>query len=440
MSHRWLGTALALLIAVLPTARAAAPEPQVRVLHCGQLLAIPGQEPMRQATVVLSGGRIEKVLPGYVPLGQIAQDRSAELIDLTDCFVLPGLIDCHTHLTMELSRDARLRKVEDSDADEAMHGVVHARRTLDAGFTTVRNVGSSGDAMFALRDAINRGDVPGPRILDCGQAISPTGGHADATHGYRDDLFEMPAAMQGIADGPDECRKAVRAQVRRGADVIKLTATGGVLSATAAGTEQQFFDDELAAIVETAHLLGRKVAAHAHGTRGLNAALRAGVDSIEHGSYLDDESIALFKQTGAYLVPTLHAGWTVVQLAEQEGYLVPAVAEKARRVGPLMMGAFRRAHENGVRIAFGTDCGVGPHGDNGREFLLMVEGGMTPMEAIVAATISAADLCGLSDEIGTIEEGKAADLVAVGGDPLQDINAIRDVRVVVRAGQPHRVR
>ncbi len=295
-----------------------------------------------------------------------------------------------------------------------------------------------GITILAKNAAIRRGDVPGPRILVAGESISPTGGHSDSTHGYRDDLYEMPAALQGIADGVDECRKAVRAQVKRGADVIKMTATGGVLSATAAGTEQQFFEDELKAIVETAHLLGRKIAAHAHGTRGINAALRAGVDSIEHGSYLDEESIRLFKQTGAYLVPTLMAGETVAHHAQEEGYFVPAVREKARRVGPVMLDSFRRAHESGVRIAFGTDCGVGAHGENAREFELMVKGGMSEADALESATVSAAELCGLSDEIGTVEHGKFADLVGMPGNPLEDIHATRTVSFVMTMGRVHK--
>ena len=244
--------------------------------------------------------------------------------------------------------------------------------------------------------------------------------------------------MQGIADGPAACRKAVRAQVKRGADVIKLTATGGVLSATAAGTEQQFFDDELYAIVETAHLLRRKVAAHAHGTNGINAALRAGVDSIEHGTFLDDESISLFRKTGAFLVPTILAGKTVTEKARIDGYYPAPVAEKARRVGPVIQDAFARAHRGGVRIAFGTDSGVSAHGDNARELLLMVEAGMSPADAIVSATINAAELLGLSDTIGTVEPGKAADLIATTGDPLVEISQLQRVVFVMRAGKVYK--
>ncbi len=422
----------ALLLLTAPLAHAAS-----LALHCGELLVSPGQATLKQATALVKDGRIVRVSPGFVaPDAMGAEGVGATVIDLKDKFVLPGLIDCHTHITWEMSRNSRLEGVEKSDADQALDGVVFARRTLEAGFTTIRNVGSTGRAAFSLRDAINSGKVPGPRILEAGQSITPTGGHGDSTHGYREGLFEMPGAMQGVADGPDECRKAVRAQVKRGADVIKLTATGGVLSATGAGLAQAFDDDELRAICETAHHLGRKVAAHAHGADGNKAALRAGVDSIEHGTFLDDEAIALFKERGAFYVPTMLAGVTVGEIASApDSYFVPAVRAKALQVGPVIKSAFAKAHKAGVRIAFGTDSGVSQHGENGREFLFMVEQGMTPAEAIGAATVGAAELCGLSKEIGTIEAGKAADIIAVGGSPLADIANIRDVRFVLRDGR-----
>lgn len=399
-------------------------------IHCGTLLDVPGTAPRGASTLVLENGLVREVLQGHVE-----PPEGATYVDLSSAFVMPGLIDCHTHISMELDVDSRLKRVEMSDADSTIRGVVYARKTVEAGFTTIRNVGSSGDAVFALRDAIEEGWIPGPRIQAAGESLSPSGGHSDPTHGYREDLFELPTAILGIADGPDECRKAVRLQVKRGADVIKLTATGGVLSATNAGTGQQFFDDELEAIVTTAHRLGRKVAAHAHGTDGIKAALRAGVDSIEHGSFLDEEAVGLFKETGAYLVPTLLAGATVVEMAQDPDYFPPAVTAKARMVGPVMIGSLGMAHRSGVRIAFGTDSGVSRHGENWREFPLMVRAGISPMECLVTATRHAADLCGLGEVLGTLEPGKIADIIAIDGDPLEDINAMSQVIWVARDGR-----
>ncbi|MFG0260651.1 MAG: amidohydrolase family protein [Phycisphaerales bacterium JB041] len=429
-----LFTATAYALCAQPATTGQAP-PAWTVVHCGNLLAVPGERLRGPSTLVIHNGVIERVLDGHMPVGQAApQDVAARFVNLSEMFVLPGLIDCHTHITFEYTRDVHLRRVQESDADAAIAGTVYAERTLRAGFTTIRNVGSIGDSAFALRDAIDRGDIPGPRILCAGRAITPTGGHGDRTNGYREDLFDMPGALEGVADGEANIRQAVRAQVKRGADLIKTTATGGVLSNIGAGVEQQLFDDELRAIVETARLLNKKVAAHAHGTRGINAALRAGVDSIEHGTYLDDESIRLFVETGAFLVPTVHAGKFVELKAQDEGYFPPPVRLKAAAVGPQIQDSLRRAHEGGVRIAFGTDVGVGAHGTNAREFVYMVEAGMSPEACIVAATVNAAELCGLSDTIGTLEVGKAADLIAVDGNPLDDIEELLDVDMVIKGG------
>jgi imidazolonepropionase-like amidohydrolase len=430
-----------LWIAVAPGPASAADESWT-LLHAGALLTEPGKPPLGNSSVLVKHGRISAVLPGFVPPSDIPRPGSTdiEVIDLRRDFVLPGLIDCHTHITSEYSANARLRRLEDNEADYAIRGVVYARRTLEAGFTTVRNVGSGGNAAFALRDSINAGLIPGPRLLVAGESLSPTGGHSDGTLGYREDLFSVPGAMQGICDGGDACRAAVRSQVKRGADVIKLTATGGVLSNTAAGTEQQFFDDELRAIVETAHLLGRKVAAHGHGTRGINAALRAGVDSIEHGTFLDDESVALFVERGAYLVPTVIAGKTVEERARIPGFFPPSIAEKAKRVGPMIQGAFAKALAGGVKIAFGTDSGVSAHGENAREFAYMVEVGMSEADAIRSATVNAADLLGLSGVIGSIQEGMAADLIATSFTPLVDVTELQRVVFVMKGGVVYKSR
>ncbi len=408
--------------------------PTVTVIYCGALLDVPGQPARGVSTITIENDWVVSVQTGRVEREH--DSGSVVVYDFGDATILPGLIDCHTHLTHEMKPGSRLARMVEEDAESAIRAVAYARRTIEAGFTTVRNVGSGGHAIFALRDGINRGEIVGPRIVAAGHAITPTGGHGDGTHGFAEDIFEIPGSYQGVADGVDECRKAVRAQVKRGADCIKLTATGGVLSMTNAGTNQQFFDDELEAIVETAHALGRNVAAHAHGTDGINAALRAGVDSIEHGSFLDDESISLFKRTGAFLVPTVLAGVTVSEIASgEDNYFTPEVTAKALAVGPVMQANLGRAHREGVRIAFGTDSGVSRHGDNTREFELMVDAGMTPAETIFAATVNAAELCGLSDEIGTLEPGKYADFVVYFENPLEDIGAIRRPHMVFKGGE-----
>jgi imidazolonepropionase-like amidohydrolase len=413
--------------------RPAGAEAAQQIIYCGVLFAVPGQEPMRNVTVIVKDGRIVGVEQGFLR-GDFREET--EIIDLSKRHVLPGLIDCHTHITGQMSRKFRTEAPSLSDADAAVRGVLYASRTLDAGFTTIRNLGSDGDSAFALRDGIEQGFIRGPRILAAGAAITPTGGHGDGSNNFDRDFIIAPTYEEGIADGVPECRKAVRAQVRRGADVIKLTATGGVLSDTAAGTEQQFFDDELQAIVDTAHSMGRKVAAHAHGVGGINAALRAGVDSIEHGSFLDDESISLFRQSGAYLVPTLLAGVTVQEIAEgEDNFFPPAVRAKAIAVGSQLMKSIAKAHEAGVNIAFGTDSGVSPHGGNGRELELMVEAGIPEADVLRIATVNAADLCGLSDEIGTIEVGKSADIIAVDANPLEDITTFREVSFVMARGE-----
>lgn len=407
----------------------------ITTIYCAGVLDDPAKPMRGPSTITIKNDRVVSVVDGRVEPEET--EGSAVLYDFSEHYILPGLIDCHTHLTHEMEPGSRLERMIAEDADAAIRAVTYARRTIEAGFTTVRNVGSGGHAIFALRDGITRGDIVGPRILAAGHSVTPTGGHGDHTHGFAEDIFKIPGAYQGVADGPDECRKAVRAQVKRGADVIKLTATGGVLSLTNAGTDQQFFEDELEAIVETAHALGRKVAAHAHGTDGINAALRAGVDSIEHGSFLDEESYSLFKRSGAYLVPTILAGVTVSEIASSEhNFFSPAVTEKALAVGPVMQENLGKAHEAGVKIAFGTDSGVSKHGDNAREFVLMVDAGMTPAEAIHSATINAADLCGRSDDIGSLKPGRFADLVVYARNPLDDIHAIRSPFMVFQGGRP----
>ncbi len=426
-----------ILSAALAMIAAPATAADIAIIHAGKLLAVPGAPALSAQTVVIRDGRIAAVLPGYVDgaAAGVAKADHVATFNLKNYFVMPGLIDGHVHLTSENNPQQRLQAVELSDADDAMMGAGFARKTLEAGFTTVRDVGAGpGDAIFALRDGVRRGDITGPRIFASGATISVTGGHGDGTQGYRDDvahLLHSPA----VCDGPADCRRAVREQVRRGADHIKLTATGGVLSNTAAGLEQQFLPDELAAIVDSAHLMGRKVTAHAHGLNGVNAALKAGVDSIEHGTYLDDGSVSLFRKSGAFLVPTLLAGATVSAWAEDPGsFLLPPQRAKAREAGPRMLAMAQRAHRGGVKIAFGTDSGVSKHGENAKEFLLLVEAGLTPMQAIRSATVEGAASLGQSANLGTIEPGKYGDLVAVRGDPVADIAELLDIDFVMKEG------
>jgi len=379
-----------------------------------------------RSILVGADGRVVSVEPGYV-----TRDGAA-VIDLRNHFVLPGLIDSHVHLTSELGPNQLIDEVTLTASDAALRGAENARTTLMAGFTTVADLGAPNDAIFALRRAIAEGRVPGPRIIAAGSAITPDGGHGDVA-GYSpavNDALRSPSACSGA----DACRRAVRRQIQAGADVIKITATGGVLSNTAAGVEQQFSDEELAAIVDAAHAMGRRVTAHAHGAGGINAALRAGVDSIEHGSYTDEESIRLFRRTRAYLVPTILAGVTVEEMANAGEVLTPAQAEKAREVGTRMRQSIQNARRAGVRVAFGTDTGVSRHGLNAREFEFMVEGGYTPTEAIRLATVDAADHLQLNNVAGRIAPGFSADIIAVNGDPTADVSTLMDVAFVMARG------
>jgi imidazolonepropionase-like amidohydrolase len=430
-------TLFLLFIALLTPAALAEDTPSaISVIHCGALLDEPGQAPRGNSTIIVRDGTIDDVLDGYVRDVSAPAGATVEFIDLTDQFVLPGLIDCHTHLTFKIpTMDVRLRRaLTEGTTHSAIDGVVFAERTLMAGFTTVRNVGSAGSDIYALRARINEGVIPGPRILAAGKSISVTGGHADPTNGMSPVLRPEMTPMDGVADGPYEMRKAVRERVKQGSDLIKITATGGVLSNTAAGVDQQMFEDEIRAVVETARTMGRKVAAHAHGANGIKAAIRAGVDSIEHGTYLDDEAIELFKEHGCYLVPTIHAGKFVEEKAQESGYFNPAIREKAAAVGPQIQDAVGRAYRGGVKIAFGTDVGVGAHGTNAREFIYMHEAGIPAMDCIVSATVNAADLCGIGDRVGAIRKGMSADIIAVDTSPLEDLSVLQDVGFVMARG------
>jgi len=414
---------------------AASAQGSVTVIHAGMLLDRPGRAPRQRASIVVRDGRIEAVQDGFVPV-----PAGGRLIDLSDRFVLPGLIDSHVHLTSDRAGvEGQLAELTESVPLRSYEAAWNARKTLDAGFTTVRNLGSEDGVTLGLRDAIVRGWAIGPRIVDAGTSISATAGHMDPTLGIREEFHDDLLRSGSTCDGADDCRRAVRRQVARGVDVIKIATTGGVNSRIGLGLGAQMFEDEVRAIVETAHLYGKKVAVHAHGADGINLALRAGADSIEHGTLLDDESLRLFRQTRAYYVPTLSTinGYRERLAANPNAYTGEVRAKIEWRIG-ITGRALERAVPAGVRIAFGTDAGVSMHGRNADEFVLMVEHGMTPMTAIEAATVNAADLLGLGAEVGTIEPGKSADIVAVRGDPLADVGVLRQMNFVMARGRVQR--
>lgn len=423
---------LILVSIIFSTALSAQVADQWKIIHAGTLLSDAREDVRSEQSIIVRNNEIIEVRDGYVLPSQVSGAANAMVIDLRGQFVMSGLIDAHTHILSQQEPNGREIRVTRSSQLTTLMGLEFGMRTLRAGFTTIRNVGGDRNAIFALRDAINQGIVMGPRIRAAGQGITPTGGHGDGG-GFRDDIFPHPHS--GVCDGVAECRKAVRTQVKYGADHIKYVATGGVLSQTATGTGQQFTDEEQVALVQAAHAMGRKVAAHAHGKIGLEAALRAGVDSIEHGSYLDEETAELFVQTGAYLVPTLIAGYTVERIAtERPDFFVPEVRQKALEVGPVMRNALRIAYERGVKIAFGTDAGVNDHGTNAYEMVLMNEAGMAERDILISATVNAADLMDLTDITGTIEAGKNADIIATAGNPLEDISALMRPTFVMARG------
>ncbi|MBA6390551.1 amidohydrolase family protein [Colwellia sp. BRX10-3] len=421
-------TTLALIVSAALSQSALA---TTTVIHAGELLVTAGKTPLKQQTLVITDGKITEFKPGFVDLNRFAKD--AKLIDLSSSFVMSGLMDMHVHLQGELGPNNDSEMVNLSDADVLMKSAYFANKTLMAGFTTVRDLGGSAEQIFALRDAVKRGWITGPTIIAAGSSVAVTGGHGDVD-GMAPDLMELHTAKT-VCDGPYDCRRATRHAIKFGADVIKITSTGGVLSDTDTGTGQQMADDELKEVVDTAHALGRKVASHAHAAAGINAALRAGVDSIEHGSYADKESIKLFKKGGAYLVPTLMAGDTVVNLAKTTDFMSPTIRAKAIRVGGDMIENFKRSYKAGVKIAYGTDSGVSKHGYNAREAQLMFEAGMSTQDILVSATINGADLIGRSKSLGTLEVGKVADIIAMHASPLNDINELLDVDFVMKDGK-----
>ncbi|CAA9224543.1 MAG: Xaa-Pro dipeptidase family enzyme [uncultured Adhaeribacter sp.] len=401
---------------------------QRTIIHCGALLDGVKDNIQPEMTIIVEGTKITAVQKGYQ-----TPAPNETVIDLRNKTVLPGLIDMHVHLSNETNKNGYVEGFRLNPEDFALRAVNYANKTLLAGFTTVRDLG--GVTAVALRNAINQGYIPGPRIIAAGKSIATTGGHADPTNGVNRELMHDPEAKEGVINSPEEARKAVRQRYKEGSDVIKITATGGVLSNAKDGAGAQFTEEEIRAVVSTAKDYGFKVAAHAHGAEGMKRAIRAGVASIEHGTFMDDEAMQLMKKNGTYFVPTIIAGKSVADSAKIPGYYPPLVVPKALATGPKIQATFGRAYKAGVKIAFGTDAGVFMHGKNGLEFEYMTAVGMPPIAAIRAATVNAADLLGMSDKIGSLEPGKLADLIAVNENPLQQIKALQKVTFVMKEGR-----
>jgi imidazolonepropionase-like amidohydrolase len=400
-------------------------------LHCGRLVDVRALQVLTERTVVVDGNRITAVEAGYTSA------PAATVIDLRDQTCMPGLIDLHVHLAFELSQRSFMEGFQFNPPDYAVRSVANAQKTLLAGFTSVRDLGSPKGVSVALRNAIDQGIVPGPRIQAAG-FITSTGGHGDPTNGLRSELMGNPGPTDGIVSGADEARRAVRQAYKEGYDLIKISVTGGVLSLAKSTDAPLLVDEELAAIVSTAKDYRCPVTAHAHGAEGMKRAIRMGVQTIEHGTYLDDEGIALMKRHGTWLVPTISAGRFVAEQAKTAGFFPDIVRPKAIAVGSQIQAMFARAYKAGVNIAFGTDQGVAPHGDNAREFAYMVEAGMPPLEAIRAATLYGATVLGKESHLGTLEAGKLADIVAVQGDPAKDIDAMQKVGFVMKDGRVYK--
>ena len=401
------------------------------VIHAGNAFTGTDDKLTGPVSLIIDNDTISDIRKGHIKVA-----KSDRLIDLSDSVILPGLMDMHVHLSSQQSgTSSYLKRFTLNEADYALAAAHYAHKTLMAGFTTVRNLGDSYNETVSLRNAINQGMATGPRIYTAAKSLATTGGHADPSNGMAKRIRPDTGPAAGVVNGVAEARQAVRQRYQDGADVIKITATGGVLSVAKSGQNPQFMNDELDAVVATAKDYGMTVAVHAHGKEGMIRAIKAGVTSIEHGTYMDEEVMALMKEHGTYYVPTILAGEFVAEKAKIDGYFPDIVRPKAAAIGPLIQATFGKAYKNGVNIAFGTDSGVSAHGDNGQEFGLMVEAGMPPAEAIQAATINAATMLGIEDKLGTLEAGKFADIVAVKGNPLQDITTLENVQFVMKGGK-----
>lgn len=399
------------------------------LIHAGKLIDTEEGTVLTEQTLRIANGVVVSLESGYTP-----GSSEDQVFDLRAHTVMPGFMDMHTHLSDQMNPKAYSEGFQLNAADYAYRSVGFAEKTLLAGFTTVRDLGDVDRVTVSLRNAIKQGIITGPRIFTAGKSIATTGGHADPTNGHSDKLMGHPGPKEGVINGIADAREAVRQRYKEGSDLIKITATGGVLSVAKNGQNPQFFEDEVEAIVKTAKDYGMTVAVHAHGAEGMKRAIRAGVDSIEHGTYMDRETIKLFKKHGTWYVPTISAGKFVADKAAIDGYFPPVVVPKAQAIGPQIQGTFAKAYKAGVKIAFGTDAGVFPHGENAKEFAYMVEAGMPAMAAIQSATWSTAQLLGITDEAGSLSPGKWADVVAVNGDPLNDISLLQHIDFVMKNG------
>lgn len=408
---------------------------QTYLLHCGTLVDVISKKTDKEMTVSVENGIITNIQKGYIN----ATNAEDSVINLRNCTVMPGLMDMHVHMEWETSSDSYLRTFTESDVEAAFNSIPFAKTTLMAGFTTVRDLGGSG-VNIALRDAINANVIPGPRMFTAGKSIATTGGHADPTNGFRRELMSDAGPKEGVADGLAQCAEAVRWRYKEGADCIKITGTGGVLSVAKSGDAPQFSEEEMKQIVETADDYNMIVAVHAHGAEGMKRAVNAGVATIEHGSKMTDEVMDLMIKNQCYLVPTIAAGKTVEEKAKLIGYYPEVVRKKALEIGPMIQNTFAKAWKKGVPIVFGTDAGVFSHGDNWKEFVYMTEVGMPMMEAITTATIIPAKILGIDKELGSIEVGKTADIIAVDGDPLADPSLMQTMKMVMKEGKIYRLK